>query len=40
MARLMGVLNVTPDLFSDGGRLRRDEAAIARGREMVAEGVD
>ena len=36
----MGVLNVTPDSFADGGRHFDFEAAIARGREMIAEGVD
>jgi dihydropteroate synthase len=36
----MGVLNVTPDSFYDGGRFLRQEAAIARGREMAAEGAD
>lgn len=36
--RLMGILNVTPDSFSDGGRFLETEAAIAHGREMVAEG--
>ena len=36
----MGVLNVTPDSFSDGGRYLDPAAAIARGREMVAEGAD
>src|SRR5690349_17110817 len=34
----MGVLNVTPDSFSDGGRYLAPDAAIARGRAMVAEG--
>ncbi|MBI2382810.1 MAG: dihydropteroate synthase [Gammaproteobacteria bacterium] len=34
----MGVLNVTPDSFSDGGRYRPLEAALAHAREMVAEG--
>jgi dihydropteroate synthase len=34
----MGVLNVTPDSFSDGGRYRDPRAALARAREMVAEG--
>ena len=38
--RLMGVLNVTPDSFSDGGRYRGVEAAVARGEAMVAEGAD
>ena len=36
----MGVLNVTPDSFYDGGRFLQLDAAIARGREMVAEGAD
>jgi dihydropteroate synthase len=36
----MGVLNVTPDSFFDGGRYVTDEAAIARGREMLAQGAD
>jgi dihydropteroate synthase len=38
--RLMGVLNVTPDSFSDGGRFLDAAAAIARGRALVAEGAD
>lgn len=37
---VMGVLNVTPDSFSDGGRFFDASAAIARGREMAAEGAD
>jgi dihydropteroate synthase len=36
----MGVLNVTPDSFSDGGRWLDPRAAIVRGLEMVAEGAD
>jgi len=36
----MGVLNVTPDSFSDGGRYFDRDAAIARGLEIVAEGAD
>ena len=36
----MGILNVTPDSFSDGGRYFAPEAALARGRELVAEGAD
>jgi dihydropteroate synthase len=36
----MGVLNVTPDSFSDGGRFLDRDAAVARGLEMVAEGAD
>jgi dihydropteroate synthase len=36
----MGVLNVTPDSFSDGGLYDTFEAAVARGLEMLAEGAD
>lgn len=35
---LMGILNVTPDSFSDGGRYIDETAAITRGLEHVAEG--
>jgi dihydropteroate synthase len=38
--RVMGVLNVTPDSFSDGGRFFDPEAAVAQGVEMAAEGAD
>jgi dihydropteroate synthase len=38
--RIMGVVNVTPDSFSDGGRFLDHAAAIARGRAVVAEGAD
>jgi dihydropteroate synthase len=37
---LMGVLNVTPDSFSDGGAFFEKEKAISRGLRMVEEGVD
>jgi dihydropteroate synthase len=37
---LMGVLNVTPDSFSDGGLFLDKEKALARGLEMVEEGAD
>ena len=37
---VMGILNVTPDSFSDGGRWATTEAAVARGRQLVAEGAD
>lgn len=37
---LMGVLNVTPDSFSDGGEYQNPAKAIARGLEMLAEGAD
>ena len=36
----MGVVNVTPDSFSDGGAWFGADAAIARGRQLVAEGAD
>ncbi|MBM3333591.1 dihydropteroate synthase [Candidatus Sumerlaeota bacterium] len=35
---LMGILNVTPDSFSDGGRYFDTHAAVARARKMAAEG--
>ncbi len=34
----MGIVNVTPDSFSDGGRCFAPEDAIRRGREMIADG--
>jgi dihydropteroate synthase len=37
---VMGVLNVTPDSFSDGGRWSTAEDAIAHGMRLVAEGAD
>jgi dihydropteroate synthase len=37
---LMGVLNVTPDSFSDGGRHVSPEAALAAGRRMALDGAD
>ena len=36
----MGVLNVTPDSFSDGGQFMAPERAMAQARRLVAEGVD
>jgi dihydropteroate synthase len=39
-ALVMGVLNVTPDSFSDGGRWADLDAAVAQGRRLVAEGAD
>ena len=43
--RIMGVLNVTPDSFSDGGQLYRDgrvdtDVLLARAEQMLAEGAD
>src|SRR5262245_35359329 len=37
---VMGVLNVTPDSFSDGGRFFDPETAVEQARRMVAEGAD
>src|SRR5262249_13746025 len=37
---VMGILNLTPDSFSDGGRFASAEAALAHARAMVAEGCD
>ena len=39
-ALVMGVLNVTPDSFSDGGRFKHTEAAIAHGLAMAHAGAD
>ena len=36
----MGVLNVTPDSFSDGGRFLAPESALAQAKRMAAEGAD
>ena len=36
----MGVINVTPDSFSDGGQLEDAAAAVAHGRALLAEGAD
>jgi dihydropteroate synthase len=37
---VMGIINVTPDSFSDGGRFAGVEAAVAHGRALAAEGAD
>ena len=37
---VMGVLNVTPDSFSDGGRFHRVDAAVAHAEQLEAEGAD
>jgi len=36
----MGILNVTPDSFSDGGRFQSLESAISHAEQMIADGVD
>jgi dihydropteroate synthase len=40
MARIMGVVNVTPDSFSDGGLFLDPEAAVEHGRRLAAEGAE
>ena len=37
---IMGILNVTPDSFADGGKHNEFDAALTRGLEMIQEGVD
>lgn len=39
-ATVMGILNVTPDSFSDGGQFASQDEAIARGIELAAQGAD
>ena len=36
----MGIVNATPDSFSDGGQHLRHEAAIAHAQQLIAEGAD
>jgi dihydropteroate synthase len=38
--KILGILNVTPDSFSDGGKYNRLDGAVARALEMVREGAD
>jgi dihydropteroate synthase len=40
MFRIMGILNVTPDSFSDGGEWFAEDAAVEHARELVADGAD
>jgi dihydropteroate synthase len=40
MAAIMGIVNVTPDSFSDGGEFIEAAAAIAHGRRLAAEGAE
>ncbi|MGL4741759.1 MAG: dihydropteroate synthase [Sarcina sp.] len=37
---IMGILNMTPDSFSDGGKYNYISAAVARAKEMIKEGAD
>ena len=36
----MGIVNVTPDSFSDGGRFLDDDAAVEHGLRLIEEGAD
>ena len=38
--KVMGIVNVTPDSFSDGGQFFRPEEAIRRAKNLIAEGAD
>jgi dihydropteroate synthase len=38
--RVMGIVNVTPDSFSDGGKFNRSDKAIAHAMQLVEEGAD
>ncbi len=37
---IMGILNVTPDSFSDGGQFVSVDSAVAQAEQMIAEGAD
>ena len=37
---IMGILNVTPDSFSDGGKFESMDAALFHAQEMISEGAD
>ncbi|MDP3853437.1 dihydropteroate synthase [Phenylobacterium sp.] len=40
MAKVMGVVNLTPDSFSDGGRFLAPDAALVQARRLIAQGAD
>ncbi len=40
MTKLVGIVNVTPDSFSDGGALQDKEAVLAYVRQLIADGAD
>ncbi|WP_214712669.1 dihydropteroate synthase [Exiguobacterium sp. s55] len=40
MTKIMGILNVTPDSFSDGGRYTALEQAVAHAKQLVQDGAD
>ena len=37
---IMGILNVTPDSFSDGGKFNHMDAALAHAEQMIRDGAD
>ena len=37
---IMGILNVTPDSFSDGGKFNEFEAALVQARKLIEDGAD
>ena len=40
MTLVMGIVNVTPDSFSDGGKYCRPEEAVRRVKNLISEGAD
>ena len=38
--KIMGILNVTPDSFSDGGEFNNLDSAVSQGKKMIDEGAD
>ncbi|MFL2555289.1 MAG: dihydropteroate synthase [Gammaproteobacteria bacterium] len=38
--KIMGILNVTPDSFSDGGKFNNLDSAVSQGKRMIDEGAD
>ena len=40
MCKVMGIVNVTPDSFSDGGQFFRPEEAVRRAKNLIADGAD
>ena len=40
MCKVMGIVNVTPDSFSDGGQFFKPEEAIRRAKNLISDGAD
>ena len=38
--KVMGIVNVTPDSFSDGGKFNKPEEAVRRAKNLIADGAD